>query len=310
MSKLKLLFITKDHTRHIEKSSLYLTKELTKHCNLNLWSIDGDIQDIINHIGVTPDFILLNDYKPDYCPEISGMRSINIPFGIIMHDLQYKMYKRRQFIERENVRYIFANYREAFKKWYPEYVDRMIWFPHHVPTLIFKDYKLNRENDYLMMGAIYKELYPLRQVIKDRFQRDANFTYHSHPGYKELPQDVQGYKVGKDYALELNKAKIFFTCDSNYHFPILKYFETLACETLLLASGSNELRDLGFIDGKTFVEIDDTNFYEKAEYYLENVEERMKIVQLGAELIRNRHSTEIRVKELLDHIKRIINNRV
>ncbi|WP_205665297.1 glycosyltransferase [Pseudalkalibacillus hwajinpoensis] len=306
MSRLKLLFITKDHTFHIDKSSVYLIDELKKICDLNVWTTNGNINEIINQIGERPDFILLNDHKPDYCPDISGLKNMKIPFGLIMHDLQYKMYKKKRFIRQENVQHLFVNYRDAFKRWYPTYIDRMIWFPHHVPLKVFKDYQVSKDYDYLMMGAIYKELYPLRVAIMKWYRNNPAFTYVPHPGYKTMDHIGKGYKVGIDYARELNKAKIFFTCDSNYHFPLLKYYEALACGTLLLGTGSEELRDLGFIDGKTYVEINQSNFNEKAKYYLKNEAERLSIAKRGEELIQQRHSTEIRARELVVQISKLI----
>ncbi|MBN8207254.1 glycosyltransferase family 1 protein [Bacillus sp. NTK071] len=306
MARVKLLFITKDHTFHIEKSSVYLIEELKKLTDLTVWSMDGNINEIVSQIGERPDFILLNDYKPDYCPEITGLQEVGIPYGLIMHDLQYKMHQRRRFIKRENVQHIFVNYRTAFEKWYPAYINRMIWFPHHVPRSIYKNHHLSRDNNYVMIGAIYKELYPLRVAILNKYHNHPDFTYFPHPGYHAMDHSKRGYKVGVDYSKELNNAKIFFTCDSNYHFPLLKYFEVLACGTLLLASGSEELRELGFIDGKTYVEINQSNFAEKAKYYLDNEEERITIAKRGEELIRERHSTEIRAQELIAHITKII----
>lgn len=52
----------------------------------------------------------------------------------------------------------------------------------------------------------------------------------------------------------------------------MKYYETLACNTLLLASCTKEIKDLGFIPGVHFIEIDEENFMRKAQYHLRNYE--------------------------------------
>ena len=80
----------------------------------------------------------------------------------------------------------------------------------------------------------------------------------------------------------------------------------LACNTLLLATASKELFDLGFIPGEHFVPIDEDNFEEKAQYYLEHESERLKIAQQGYEMVREKHST---VKRAAD-FKEIINNMI
>jgi spore maturation protein CgeB len=106
--------------------------------------------------------------------------------------------------------------------------------------------------------------------------------------------------------MEINRAKIFFTCDSIYKYPVNKYFEVLACKTLLLASDSPELYDLGFRSGDNFVAINKHDFLEKAEYYLRNDDERKRIANNGYMLVRKRHSTATRAKELTKMIIKIL----
>ena len=307
IGNLKLLFITKEFSSHIEKSTLYLIEELKKEVDLMIWSTDAHIETILKEVPFTPDYILLNDHKFDYCPEIHGLKNCGIPCGIIMHDLQYKRSTRKRFIERENIQHIFSIYRDKFIEWYPEYVPMMTWLPHHVPTSIFKDYQLNKDTNFLLMGSIYKELYPLRAFIVDQLKNDPGFVCHPHPGYSLMDHKKEGYKIQEEYAMEINRSHMFFTCDSNYHFPVLKYFEVLGCRTLLLASGSKELVDLGFIDGETFVEINQNNVIEKAYYYLSNQQLSGKIIQKGAHLIETEHSTKVRAKQLIQKIESLIN---
>lgn len=305
--KIKLLFITKDCSNYIEKSTIYLVEELRELTDLVIWSNDGHIDSILSEIRFTPDFILLNDFKSEYSPKIHGLKYCGIPRGIIMHDLHYKRATRKKYIEKENIDHIFSIYRDKFTKWYPEYKEIMTWFPHHVPTTIYKDYHLTKDRKLLLMGSTDRELYPLRHVIAHQLKANPDFVQYSHPGYRLMNHKNEGYKVENDYAKEINRARIFFTCDSNFHYPVLKYFEVLGCRTLLLASGSQELRDLGFIDGKTFVEINQQNFMEKANFYLKEESISKEIVMNGAKLIEEKHSTEIRAKQLVQKIRSLLN---
>lgn len=304
---MNILFITRDFTNRIEKSSQYLFEELRKYVNVETCNQDGHIVEILRTERSKPDFILLNDMKPDYCPHVGGFNEINIPVSAIVHDLKYKPNQRKRFYERENIQYLFTHYREAFISLFPEFIHRMIWFPHHVPTNIFKDYKLTKNIDILMMGAIFPWLYPKRAKFYEQLKDQPNFVYHAHPGYQHI-QDFGRVYAGERYAREINQAKIFVTCDSIEHFPLMKYFEVAACRTLLLATPSKELTDLGFIDGETFVAVDESNLQEKVAYYLSNEEERNKIVTKGYEMVRRRHSTGKRAVDLLQHIRAIIRN--
>lgn len=303
--KLKILFITKNFEQRMEKSSKYLADELSKHADLVQYEKDGNIQDILAETGFLPDFILLNDYKYDYCPFVWGFADLNIPIGAIVHDLKYKMKQRKKFYEREGIQYLFTHYRNASQNYFPELSDRFIWMPHHAPAHIFKDYQLPKDINYLMIGALFPKLYPDRILMHDIMKGEQGFVSHLHPGYTDLSNE-DSQLIGETYAKEINRAKIFITCDSAEHFPLMKYFEVLASNTLLLASSSDELTELGFVDGETFVAVTPENVKEKALYYLENEQERIRIAQTGYEMARNRHSTEKRAEELLEKIREII----
>ncbi|KIY20624.1 glycosyltransferase [Mesobacillus subterraneus] len=303
--KLNILFLTKNFENRMEKSSKYLADELSKYAFLVQYGEDGNIHEILAELGFTPDFILLNDFKYDYCPFVWGFADLDIPVGAIVHDIKYKLKHRKNFYEKENIRYLFTHYRNASYNYLPEFRERFIWTPHHVPTDIFYDYQLEKEIDFLMIGAIFPKLYPERVKMLEIMQREKGFVYFGHPGYKDL-SGKEAVLIGEAYAKQLNKAKIFLTCDSVEHFPLMKYFEALASNTLLLASASDELTELGFVDGETFVSVTSDNVREKALYFLENEQERRAIAQAGFKMVNSRHTTEKRAKELLKKIEEIV----
>ncbi|MGE5397091.1 MAG: glycosyltransferase [Chitinophagales bacterium] len=245
----------------------------------------------------------MNDLKETRCPEITGLSALKIPWGIIMHDIHYQETKRREFIKNNQVRYIFSIYRDAFIKRFPEYVSRMCWLPHWVNTDIFRDYGLTRNINWLMMGK-RASYYPLREKIYRVMKGKPGFVYHPHPGYRQVRNQEQGVFVGERYAREISRAKMFLTCDSSFHYPLIKYYEVLACKTLLLAPASRELHDLGFIPGSNFVAINQDNFLRQASYYLKNVNERQHIAEAGYKMVRARHSAATRAEQL----KRMIND--
>lgn len=307
MKRIKLLFITHDFSQYVERNSFYLTNELRKIIDVIEWFEPGDIHEILRQIPERPDFILLNDLKDSRCPAISGLSSLKIPFGIIMHDLHWQVEKRKRFIEETNVQYIFTIYRNAFLRRFQEYKDRMYWLPHFFNPAIFKDYELEKDIDYLLLGKV-AWYYPLRRRILETMRGIPGFVYRKHPGYRNINEGEAKVFVGESYAKEISRAKIFFTCDSNLHYPVIKYYEVLACNTLLLAPSLRELTDLGFTPGKHFVEINKTNFLEKAKYYLEHEEERKKIAQQGYEMVHKQHTVAIRANQLVSYIQKILDN--
>ncbi len=305
--QITILFLTRRFHNRVNKSTEYFISELQKQCTLYIWENDGELSEIINQLPHPPCFILLNDYKPDYTPRIRGLKNTSIPVGTILHEIKYKPYRRRLFYERENIRYIFTHYRDAANRIIPELRERYIWMPHYVPLDIFRDYGEERDINCLMMGILIQRVYPKRFAMYKQLLNYPGFTYHNHPGYGELPTD-SNHLTGINYARALSKAKIFVTCDSVEKLPLMKYFECLACKTLLMGTGSEELKDLGFVDGETFVEVDEHNVREKVTYYLRHEEERKQIIDKGYKLVVERHSVVKRVEEFLFTINKIISN--
>lgn len=303
MKEITILFITNDVSQYIEKSSTYLMEELRKHVNLIQCHEHGDIHHILKKLEMKPDFILMNDLHPVYGRYITGLENVHLPIGVMMHDLHYKISRRKKMMREIKPIIIFNHYRDAFKRFYLEFTDQMIWLPHHVPDEIFKDYQHRKEIDLLMLGSMIPNLYPFRNQMYDALKKKQGFRYHAHPGYE---MNRAHSLTGEAYAREINRAKIFLTCDSIYHYPLLKYMECLACNTLLLAPGSNELEELGFKNGETFINIDETNFLDKAKWYLENDLERDRISKQGYEMVRKRHLTSIRAIEMIQHIHDVI----
>lgn len=306
LKKLKLLLIMNDFSQWGNPKQYFLGQELAKITDLIIWSKKGNIHEILEKIPFKPDFILIMYYKsgPHICPPISGLNTLKIPFGVFIMDL-HNLNHFEKSIKEDGVQYIFSCYRDPFLEKFPELENRMIWFPHHVNTDIFKDYGLKKEIDMLMMGFTSENIYPLRHKIRQSLSQEPNFVYHHPPNHREIT-DHQHVFVRERYAREINRAKLFFTCDSIFHYTVLKHFEVPACHTLLLAPESQELHDLGFKDGENYIAINEENFKEKALYYLQNDEERERITKNGYQLVHQRHSTKQRAKELVQHIEKII----
>lgn len=270
----------------------------------------GRINKILNEINWTPDFILIaNDLGQEMSPFIKGLSSVNIPVGLIINDVHRFTETRRHYIRKNNIRHLFTIPRNKFLESYPEYKNQMTWFPHFINQNLFRDYTLKKDIDLLMLGAV-NDVYPLRKKILHFYQNNPNFIYHSHPGYGDLLESTSknGVYTGKEYAMEINRAKIFFTCPSIYYYPVMKYFEVLACNTLLLAPTFKELEDLGFIPGIHFVDINEQNFMEKAKFYLNHEEERNRIAEQGYKFVHQFHSLPIRAQQLVNKIEVIIKN--
>ncbi|UFU00035.1 glycosyltransferase [Radiobacillus kanasensis] len=307
---INILFIAEDTSGFINKNFYYLEQELAKVVNVQVWRKSGHISFILKQLETEPDFILLmNDMDKDWTPRIKGLAHINIPTGLFINDIHRFTKLRKAYIEKNNISYLFPIIRDVFLETYPEYEKKMEWFPHFVQLDLYKDYGLEKDINLLIMGAV-NEYYPLRQKIIKAYEGDSDFVYHSHPGYRNFNKEEEDEKmIGEKYAKEINRSKIMFTCPSVLHYPVQKYFEALACKTLLLAPTFKELEDLGFIPDYHFVAINEDNFQKKADYYLKDEKERQKITEQGYAFIREKHSIEHRTLQLVQTLKRLLKGR-
>ena len=82
----------------------------------------------------------------------------------------------------------------------------------------------------------------------------------------------------------------------------MKYFEIPASKSLLVSNFFDELGDLGFIPDENMVAID----YENLDSQMKRLRTSYEsIAQKGYDLIREKHSTIARAKELIEWLRKI-----
>lgn len=319
--KLKILILIKPFWRNLpkHKPKFETIAALEKHAEVTYWYSDGNIKDIINKINFSPDFILHYDiaWGNALSPNITGLGQVNIPKGCIVIDIHYFPEIRKQYFEKNKIDRIFSLTKSPFEKTFPNYKEKVRWLPFSINPSIFKDWQLNKEINFLLMGQVYdrvgkshnktrtpKGKYPFREEVLEKMRDVEGFVFHPHPGHG-APSNAM---LNEKYSKELNRSNMFFTCGSVFKYPVLKYFEALACRTLLLAEPVQDILDLGFEDGINFVACNQSNFYEKAMYYLENEEERQKITDNGYQFIHTHHTNDARALQLIKYIEECLHD--
>lgn len=304
---MRVLVTTGDFCNYLVPNFFNLLTELKQHLTIDICHQSGEINDIIRQLETRPDLVFINEFGESNSPKITGLDALTIPYVLLMYDLHYQSEARNKALQDLRPRLIFSLYRDQFYHRYPDFAHKMHWLPHHVDTNLYKDYGLTKDIDFLLMGDVTKRVYPLRNHILQTMKDQPGFVYHPHPGWRVFSEtDKPNLFIGENYAREINRAKIFFTCDSIYHYPLLKYFEVLACNTLLLAPVSNDLINLGFIPGVHFVAIDESNFQSQAEYYLTHEAERLQIARQGYEMVHSLHSTARRAREIAEVLRSLV----
>jgi glycosyltransferase involved in cell wall biosynthesis len=82
--------------------------------------------------------------------------------------------------------------------------------------------------------------------------------------------------------------------------------EAMACKALCLSDKSDMIEKYHFISNYNFVDVDENNFLEKSKYYLQNEEERKRIIENAYQTIMTYHSAKVRARELIKIMEELI----
>ncbi len=299
----KILYIARDESKWVFRGPHYFQQALARVARVHFARQSGSIKEILAQTPFSPDIIVLHMQPLNEAPIVTDLDALSIPKAMYVEDVHYRSKDLVQFAISNDVQLVFCPYREHFHRYLAPIADRFRWLPHCVDPDVFRDYRLPKEIDLLMMGQIVPMYYPIRKAMLERFNGKPGFVHRGHPGYVNIPDDDPRFFVGARYAQEINRAKIFLTCGSKWHVPVAKYFEAPACGSCLLAPGGADFPDLGFEDGKTFVECTIDNFEQRAVETLNDPGTLKRITKQGHEMIMDRHTASVRAGEFLALIK-------
>lgn len=153
---------------------------------------------------------------------------------------------------------------------------------HSAENRIFFDKGYDKPIDVLLSGSIGRH-YPLRKRLREiikRMPKRFRCEEYAHPGYIHSDAFTDAYL--KDYAENINKAKICISCTSKYKYRLGKMIEIPMCGSVLgcdvPGQDEEEFRDvmIVFEDSDT-----DQDIIDKLTYYLDHPEELEVIRQKG-----------------------------
>ncbi len=180
------------------------------------------------------------------------------------------------------------------------------WLPWCVDTNIFKDYGFKRIYDVALLGAL-DPTYPLRSKAKSVLSnmKGINFLWRPRPS-RAIRLGPNEAFIHERYAKDIARSKILLF-DSYRGFAIKKYYEGMACKTLILATNPYlDAERLHFKDGVNFVAINESNYLQKIQYYLKNEKERIRITENAYKMVRKYHSAEVRAEQLYGYLKELV----
>lgn len=175
---------------------------------------------------------------------------------------------------------------------------KTIYLPHSVNINNYKNLNLKKEIDLLQTGAI-SNVYTLRNFIKNFNFNKINYKFIERP----KDDSEKKWPIGSEYVSLINKSKFSLSCGSKYNYPVLKYFEIPACNSIIYGSFSRELEELGFVPGKNFIEANMTNPEEHILKILKNEELMNSLYKNGLNLIKEKHTNDIRIYQMIKKIR-------
>ena len=225
----------------------------------------------------------------------------NIPSYILYSDPHANKWRQDYFLDNA-FDYVLSFYnhpmRYHFRKINP---DRMIHFPWAIPDdwISTAPIQYNPAETICCFGGLKSDAYALRNwcrqfdFVESASNSGCENKVMSEAAYIQwLGTKAACIAAGSD--------------DSRYRLTVPKYFEIAAAGSLLFAQETDDLPLLGFVHGQNCVVFNRSNFESLAREYLENPQQYLHIRKQGRELIRQRHSLSLRMKNLIRHVNHVI----
>jgi len=276
---------------------------------IELWDEPGPLKArLLRRFGELPAVILFwggYELLGAHEREINSLESLKCAFADDLHwwDEQARQQKHRGLSMCD---IILATYAYALSDFFPDLAatKQVAWIPHSASSDFLLEYNENPENAIFLSGALHP-LYPLRCQMKSLYDRHTYpIVFHPHPGYRCGYQYDRDLRVGRGYAVSINKHRVAFTDCLKYRYIVAKYFEIPATGSLLLAdcAVSEHLTRLGFSEGVHYIGVSGEALEDKIQYVLSECNRGQvdAIRRRGQELVWEAHKTSDRARLIHD----------
>lgn len=213
---------------------------------------------------------------------------------------------RKMFDEIE-ADYVFCGYKKS-AEYLKEKGYNAYWVPLSGDFEVFKPYNEKKTRLFMQMGRRNEDLHiKMLEYLKKHSLDDnrENYVYRKDRNERIFP-DIN------ELAKEISKTKYFvcvpkyyenFKRTGNINETICRYYEGMACKTMLVGMKSETFDEL--FPYKAMISFNDgEDFDEQIEYYESHPEEYEQIVNNNYEYVQKNHSWGNRVKQILEIINR------
>lgn len=255
---------------------------------------------------VKPDVVLVEDNSLPKTTYWTNVNKLDIPKVLFqVEDVHRQAEKRIEIINKRKFDLITSALITPLDPWRQRINVPIHFIPHSVDINFFKPRFENRELDVIFRGTAGTRIYPLRKKIV-RFLQTSKHIKH---GWKKRPRDdykfMRAHEEMAEYALALANSKIFMFGVGIYRNALTKFWEGGACKTMIMANEPYDMKENHLIPDENFVVINENNFKEKFRYYLEDEEERLRIVENMYQTTIKHHNIEKIVEDFLQVLSKL-----
>ena len=290
-----------------------LRNEFSQYCEVVYYGAgfsnkgNTNIAEVVEELGP---FDCILTWDQTYCNYFDSIKDIKIPKAVFLVDYVpsvNKANKNDEFMRKHefDIAFLRSSYcMELFAQRkrrgsIPSNTDP-VFLPFGVNTFVYNDKKIDRVYDVCAIFSIVSWAYPRRSALVDALQCMAGISLLT------AGHGNKGKIVHNSYVEAINKSKVFVNSNGTYKAVLMKYFEVMACRTLLITDKPTDADYMGFVDGENIV------FYrnigeavKKVRYYLDHPQERERIATNGYNLVRAFHGNDKRVKDVLTVMKEV-----
>ncbi|MAH49186.1 hypothetical protein CMI37_25400 [Candidatus Pacearchaeota archaeon] len=280
--------------------------------NWENWDNNKTVDGNLEANNFTPDLIV--GYKPLETKGFADSKFTKCLRYNEMYDDEWTLSE----INKSAVDIVVCHHKNDWEEWKDRKLHKPVDFiniPHCADRSVFKDYKLPKAHDVLLVGAInvatkLGQHYPLRQKMLDvlaEMSDDYKVGVFQHPGYILGDAHKNAYAV--DFAKAINSSRICVTCSGMPKSRFGKYVEIPACRTAIAADIPDEEQET-FKKFIIEINVNDSNItiINKLKKYLDDEEELKKTTDRGW-LLMKKYTQDWYASVFIEKISKILSKR-
>lgn len=206
---------------------------------------------------------------------------------------------------------IIGTWNSYFKKRWPQYVSKHIFFPSFVaPYERFANLQFNNDpiKKCLLIGQV-KVTYPIRTYVRNAVALHEALRpfidIQRHPRFPKQFGTLEGFAKNDGYAKRINEYLCCVTDGGIHGLVVAKHLELPATGSLLLAEKTPDLTTAGFIPNVHYIPVTKSNVIEVIKQVVMAPESVTEIRKSGRAFVLENHGANNRVLQLKEILGRL-----